>query len=199
MSLLNSHLPSKSACITREEELSDTAIQFTWRELAILGGVGLAATVAIAFVQTPIRLPGHAILKAVFPLACGMAFVAKPLAGTVACSASLFTAALLLLAGFGNLQTAALVSLLLVGPAFDWARSKNNLNRIAKLSRFALVGCAVNLIAFVVRWGTSFWQADGWHLLNFRALGSAAIVSFAVCGIGAGIVCGILCRERKPR
>jgi hypothetical protein len=200
MSPLNSHLPSKSACPAREEDLSGTGMQFTWRELAILGGAGLTAALAIAFVQTPIRIPGHAILKAAVPFACGMALVSKPLAGTVAASASLFTAAVLLLAGVGNLQAAAVVSLSLTGPAFDWALNRSHdTSRFAALTRFALAGFAVNIAAFVVRFGTAFWQAEGWHPLNFRTLGTAAIVSFALCGIVAGIFCGELCRQRKLR
>jgi hypothetical protein len=207
MSLLNPHLPSKPvstarkpACNARQEDLSGTAIQFTWRELAILGGAGLAAAAAIAFVQTPIRIPGHAILKAALPMACGMAFISKPLAGTVAGSASLFTATVLLLAGVGNLQAAAMMPLLLTGPAFDWALNRSrDTSRFAALTRFALAGLAVNLTAFIVRFGTAFWQAEGWHPLNFRTLGSVAIVSFALCGIAGGIVCGMLCRQRKLR
>jgi hypothetical protein len=198
--LPSNHLsPSKPVSTVRQGGLSGTEVQFTARELAILGVAGVVAVLAVAFVQTPLRIPGHAVLKAALPLACGMAFVGKPLAGTVTGSASLFTAAALMLAGFGNLQAAALVSLLLVGPALDWARRDTQINRFGWFPLFAFAGLAVNLAAFVVRWGTAFWQADGWHPLNFRTLGSAAMVSFAVCGIVAGVICGAICRERKPQ
>lgn len=197
MSFLNPHLSNHSAITAREDNLSDAALDFTWRELAILGTAGLVAAVAIAFGQLPLRIPGHAILKAAIPMAMGMAFVARPLAGTIAGSASLLTAALLLCVGFGNLQAAAIVSLLLIGPAFDWARKKINLNPIQLVTRFALVGLFVNVAAFVVRWSTAFWQADGWHPLNFRTLGSATIVSFALCGIVTGVVCGMICRQKN--
>jgi hypothetical protein len=194
---LNHLSPSKPARTMREGDLAGTEIQFATRELAILGVAGVVAALAVAFIQSPVRIPGHAVLKASLPLACGMAFIAKPLAGAVAGSASLFTAAVLMLAGFGNLQAAALVSLLLVGPALDWARRDTQFNRFGWFMRFALVGLAVNLAAFVVRWGTAFWQADGWHPLNFRTLGFVATVSFAVCGIVAGVICGAMCRPRK--
>jgi hypothetical protein len=194
---LNHLSPSKPARAVRRGNLAGTEIQFAARELAILGLAGVVAVLVVAFVQSPLRIPGHAVLKAALPLACGMAFIAKPLAGTVAGSASLFMAAVLMLAGFGNLQAAALVSLLLVGPALDWAGHDKQINRFGWFARFALAGLAVNLAAFVVRWGTAFWQADGWHPLNFRALGSVAIVSFAVCGIVAGVICGAMCLPRK--
>jgi hypothetical protein len=195
---LNHLSPSKPArAAVRQGDLAGIEIQFTTRELAILGLAGVVAVLAVAFVQSPLRIPGHAVLKAALPLACGMAFSGKPLAGTVAGSASLFTAAVLLLAGFGNLQAAALVSLLLIGPALDWGRRETQINHFGWFTRFALAGLAVNLVAFVVRWGTAFWQADGWHPLNFRTLGSAAMVSFALCGIIAGVICGAMCRARK--
>jgi hypothetical protein len=193
--LPSNHLsPSKSA---RQGDFSSTAAQFTSRELAILGLAGVAATLTIAFVQTPLRIPGHAVLKAALPLAFGMAFVTRPLAGTIAGSASLFAGAILLLAGVGNLQAAAMVSLLLCGPAFDWARNKADSSRHALIARFVLAGLFVNLAAFAVRFGAAFWQADGWHPLNFRVLGSMAIVSFAVCGIVAGLMCGAMCRSQN--
>jgi hypothetical protein len=194
---LNHLSPSKPARAVRQGDLAGTEIQFSTRELAILGLAGVVAVLAVAFVQSPLRIPGHAVLKAALPLACGLAFIAKPLAGTVAGSASLFTATVLMLAGFGNLQAAALVSLLLVGPALDWAGHDMQINRFGWFARFALAGLAVNLAAFVVRWGTAFWQSDGWHPLNFRALGSMVIVSFAVCGIVAGVICGAMCLPRK--
>jgi hypothetical protein len=194
---LNHLSPSKPARAVRQGDLAGTEIQFATRELAILGVAGVVAALAVAFVQTPLRIPGHAVLKAALPLACGMTFIGKPLAGTMAGSASLFTAAVLMLTGFGNLQAAALVSLLLVGPALDWARRYSQTNRFGWFARFAIAGLAVNLAAFVVRWGTAFWQADGWHPLNFRALGSVAMVSFAVCGIVTGVICSAMCRPRE--
>lgn len=196
MSRLNSPTSSRANSITSGELTTDSG--FTARELAILGVAGVGATLAVAFLQTPLQIPGHAVLKAALPLAFGMAFVARPLAGTMAGSASLFTAAVLLIAGVGNLQAAAMVSLLLFGPAFDWARSRDNdTSQFATLTRYALAGLVVNLAAFAVRYGAAFWQADGWHPLNFRTLGSPAIVSFAVCGIVAGLICGAMCRSRN--
>jgi len=195
MSRLNSPTSSR-ACQSASDALT-TDSGFTTRELAILGTAGVVAALAVAFLQTPLRIPGHVILKSTLPLACGMACIAKPLAGTVAGSASLFTAAILMMVGLGNLQAAAMVSLLLVGPAMDWARLDRESNRFAWILRFSLAGLAINLGAFVVRWGTAYWQADGWHPLNFRSLGSAAIVSFALCGIVTGLMCGVMCRQRK--
>jgi hypothetical protein len=196
MSHLNSSSSGQATQLTGKGVLR-TDEGFTARELSILAAAGVVATLAIAFLQTPLRIPGHAILKAALPLACGMAFVPKPLAGTTMGSASLFAAGALLLAGVGNLQAAAVVSLLFVGPAFDWARHKADSSRPVLIARFALVGLGVNLIAFAVRFGTAFWQADGWHPLNFRTLGSTAMVSFVVCGIVAGVICGTISRSYK--
>lgn len=198
MSPLDSPSSGQTSQLTKKGVLT-TELGFTTRELTVLAVAGVMATLAIAFLQTPLRVPGHAILKAALPLACGMAFVVKPLAGTLAASASLFAAAALLLVGLGNLQVAALVSLLLIGPAFDWARHNAPRNQYPEIARFALIGLAVNLTAFAVRWGTAFWQADGWHPLNFRTLGLTAIVSFAVCGLAAGLMCGALCRSQKTK
>jgi hypothetical protein len=162
------------------------------RDFTVLFIAGVAATTLVACLPMPIRVPGHAILKAALPLACGLAFVRRPWSGTIAGVSALATAALFLVLGTGHLQTAAFVSLLALGPAIDWSR-----RTVAKgphfLLRFAFAGFVANLLAFVTRKGVAWLFADSWHPLNFQHVAYGAFWSFALCGLAAGLLCGVLC------
>lgn len=166
------------------------------RGVLILVGAGVVAACALALVPTPIRVPGHAILKAALPIAGGMALVARPMAGTIASASGLFTSAILLLLGVGHLSTAGLVSLIAFGPAVDLAL-RNASGKWHTLFLLTFAGLAANLLAFGVRWGSAFYQNDLLHSLGSRQLVASAFLSFAVCGLAAGGIAGMLylCRR----
>ncbi len=168
------------------------------RDFTFLFIAGVAATTLVACLPTPIRVPGHVILKAALPLACGLAFVRRPWSGSIAGASALATAALFLVLGVGHLQTAALVSLLALGPAMDWSRRS-----VAKgphfILRFAFAGLVANMLAFVTRWGVAWLSADGWHPLNFQHVAYGAFWSFALCGLAAGLLCGVFCYRSSEK
>lgn len=170
-----------------EAHLGMTAV-----ELAALIVFGIVATSCIAFFQTPIRMPGHAILKACLPLAIGLRFVPRPGAGTIMSSAAMLTAAVYLTAGVGHLQPAAMTALLAIGPAVDWAARRSQTFTISYLVRFALAGLIANMLAFAARWGLAFFQADGPLPVYMRDMLGFAFVSFAACGALAGLLCGVI-------
>jgi hypothetical protein len=162
----------------------------------ILVGAGVVSACAIAFLQTPLRIPGHAIFKAGLPIAGGIALVSRPLAGTVASASGMFTAAIFMLVGIGHLSAAAMVPLIAFGPAADLAR-KNANDRWSILLRLGLAGLGVNLLAFSVRWSGAFFQNDLLHSLSFRQFIATALVSFALCGLGAGGIAGVIYACRR--
>jgi hypothetical protein len=168
------------------------------RDVTFLFIAGVAATTLVACVPTPIRVPGHAILKAALPLACGLAFVGRPWSGTIAAVSALATAALFLVLGIGHLQTAALVSLLALGPAMDWSR-RSDAKGHDLLLRFAFAGLMANMLAFVTRWGVAWLSTDGWHPLNFQHVAYGAFCSFALCGLAAGLLCAVFCYRSSEK
>src|SRR5262245_55886619 len=103
------------------ERVAHRGDALTALELLILTIAGALAACFVAFFSTPLQIPGHAILKATLPIACGVALAPRTWSGTIAGSSAAITSALLLLFGMGHLQPAAMTSLLLVGPAFDLA------------------------------------------------------------------------------
>jgi hypothetical protein len=168
-------------------------------ELLILTIAGVSAAAFVAFLPTPIQVPGHAILKAMLPIVCGVALVPHVGAGTISGSAAAITAAIFLLTGMGHLQPAATTSLLLIGPAVDLALRTMQGGGARLYARLALAGLVANLCAFAVRWGTAFLQANTLHPLNFKQMASGAFFSFAACGLIAGLASGVIFFIRPSR
>jgi hypothetical protein len=162
----------------------------------ILAAAGMVAACALALVPTPIRVPGHAILKAALPIAAGVALVARPMAGTLASSFGLLASAILMLLGMGHLSMAAMVSLVSFGPAVDFAL-RNTSGKWHTLFRLSLAGLAANLLAFSVRWGSALFQNDLLHSLGSRQFVASALLSFVVCGLAAGGIAGLLYSCRR--
>ncbi len=187
-SALSNHNPA-----SRLRMFSHPTDALSVRELLILILAGGIATSFVALLPMPIRVPGHAILKATLPLMCGVALVPRHWAGTMAGLAALVAAAIFLMLGIGHLQAAAVTSLLTIGPAMDWALRGANSGRWLLYLRFALAGMAANLCAFAVRWGLAMFQADSLHPLNMQQFVLGAFLSFTVCGIAAGLLSGVIC------
>src|SRR5262249_44745800 len=88
-------------------------------EVALLVGLGAAAALATTLLDFSLRIPGHAILRSVFPMALGMALVPRRLAGTVMGASALATALVVGAARGGGPGAGALTSLCLTGPLLD--------------------------------------------------------------------------------
>jgi hypothetical protein len=160
-------------------------------ELAILFACGFGAVAMSALVDLNVRVPGHAILRAVLPISLGLALVPRRGAGLVMGSAAALGLGGMLLMGQRGLGTGATTSLIALGPMFDLAvrRARPGWRLYAA---FGAAGLAANLLAFVVRGGA---KAGGGIAAGSRALGnwlSVAPYSYAICGLVAGIVCGCI-------
>src|SRR5262249_14885754 len=89
-------------------------------EAAALLAVGATAAVLTAALDLHLRIPGHAIIRAIFPMAFGLALVPRRLAGVCMGAGALATGSLLKTAGAG-IGPGALASLTLTGPCLDLA------------------------------------------------------------------------------
>ena len=157
-----------------------------WAELGLLAGAGVTAAVAVGCLDFHLRVPGHAILRAVFPMALGLSLAPRRLGGVVMGASAAAAAMLLKAAGVGGLGIGAMTSLCLTGPMLDAALWRAKAGWPVYLS-FALAGCLANVGAFVVR-GTS--KYSGWETLKrpFAEWLSVSSWSYLLCGLAAGLL-----------
>lgn len=80
---------------------------------------GVTAAAAVLLLEFKWKLPGHAILRGVFPMAFGLAMVPRRGAGTVMGCGAMAAAAVILGTGAGEKGLGSLTSLFLVGPLLD--------------------------------------------------------------------------------
>jgi hypothetical protein len=170
---------------------SDTAASS--RELLILVSAGVTAAAISTFVNLDLSIPGHAILKAVLPISFGLALAPRRYAGTIMGTSALLSGLLFrgLVPGNDGLGIGAFTSLIVFGPTLD-VLHRSFKKHISEWWMLALAGLATNSIAFLVR-GTFKWMGKdiGFNKL-FSIWFSTAIVTYAVCGILAGLICGMI-------
>ncbi len=161
-------------------------------ELAILVGCGFAAAVMSAVADFSFRIPGHAILRAAVPLSLGMALVPRRGAGLTMGSAAFVGVMGLSLAGVRGMGFGATTSLMLFGPSLDFAvrRARDGWRLYAA---FALAGLVANLGAFLVRGGTKLSGGAGAGLRALQDWLSIAPLSYAACGLVAGLIGAAIC------
>jgi hypothetical protein len=168
------------------------------RDLSILIALGFAAAALTSINASPIRLPGHAILRGALPFIFGLSLAPRVSAGSLMSAAALafFAAADLLSAHLPPLPAA--VGLIALGPTLDLATRRVPLTGSYLYVRFAVAGLAANLASFAARfaWGGASPQGSAGY-----ALGSplVALTSFALFGVVAGLVCGIVWFRARPR
>jgi hypothetical protein len=162
-------------------------------EVLALIGSGVLAALAIAFIHLQLRVPGHAILRATLPIVLGVALAPRRFAGTIAGLASAASVGLFAAGGVGNLSPAAVASLLAIGPAIDLATIGVRTAGPSLYLRFAAAGLLANLFAFAVRWSTAWFGLDAGRPHAMEQIGLAAFVSYAACGIAAGLISGAMC------
>ena len=161
-------------------------------ELGILLGLGAVAALTTVLLDFGLRLPGHAILRTTLPMVLGLALVPRRHAGAMMSIGALM-AVLGMAIGGGRLPgVGAATSLMLTGPLLDLAtRGAQDGGRVYR--GFAVAGLASNSCAFLVR---AVPKLAGIDPLGTRSLGSwltVALLSYAACGLAAGLLSGMLC------
>lgn len=172
--------------------LSSPSVPSEASEIAFLASCGFVAAVASGYFDFRLRIPGHAILRAIFPMVLGLAVVPRRGAGTVMGTAALATGlGLRALFPAGGLSLGALTSLTLVGPALDLSLRHAHVGwRL--YAGCAAAGLAANIMAFATRGGAKLL---GWERLGARPWSDwlvHASFSYVVCGILAGLISGMI-------
>jgi hypothetical protein len=152
-------------------------------EWAMLGSLGLGAALLSAYGTRGLGVPGHNILRVIFPMAMGLALVPRHGSGTIMGLGGLAGGTLLTMLGPHGLGAGALTGLVLLGLALDLAMLGAASGRAVYL-RFAAAGLAANLVALAARGGLMLSLHDP----KFAAWLPRALVSYPVCGLLAGLV-----------
>ncbi len=187
---------------TRLRWLASDRSSASVRDWLILASAGILAANSSTFLDYNLRVPGHAILRAVFPMAVGLALVPRRGAGCVMGAAAALTAGSLRLGGFGGegLSLGALTSLVATGPILDWTLRRTS-GGWRLYGAFAVAGLASNLLALAVRGAA---KASGWEHLGARPLANwltQAAFTYTACGLLAGLISGgiwFYARRRVP-
>lgn len=191
---------------SRVGQLGTTSNSITTREVTILLACGILAAMAVALVAVPLRIPGHAILRATLPMVAGLALVPRRSAGGVMSLGALAAVGVLYFGSIGNLQAAAVTGMFALGPAIDFALRGEPTGWRLYL-RLALAGTLANLFAWGVRMaaallfavpGTGRGMGGGGGMgmgggggravaPNFLEFWPLALATFALCGAIAGL------------
>ena len=167
----------------------DAAVRSNLAEVAALStliGFGVLAATCTVCLDLKLRIPGHAIVRAVFPMAAGLALVPRHRAGTVMSVSAIVSALLFQACGF-RVGTGAMTSLALIGPCLDACLIPVRNGWSLYLS-FVLAGVICNAGAFVVRALTKLGSLEA---IGTRPLASwlePAIFTYLICGVVAGLV-----------
>ena len=210
-------LPSHTGLRPLSRLALDGAAERSAVEVAVLLAAGTAAACCVHFLDFNLRWPGHAILRTIVPVTLGFAVAPRRFAGAAMSLSAAATTAILWTLGFERAGLGAMTSLLLCGPVFDAALWKARTGGSVYL-RSALAGVVVNLMAFAVRAGDKViveravrgmgtggggGRGGGGGAGRMAAEAArwwqAALPSYIVCGLLAGLVMAVVLFRRKPR
>jgi hypothetical protein len=156
-------------------------------EITILLLAGAAAACASAFVRLGLRIPGHAIVLAVVPMALGMALAPRRLGGMIMGGGAFATASALSVSGVASYGTGAMTSLCLAGPFMDVALA-GALSGWRLYLGLVAAGLVTNLVAFLQRAGSKLLDMDKPGTRLFAEWWPEAIVTYTVSGAVAGLL-----------
>ena len=154
-------------------------------EFGLLVFLGIAAAGFSGLVKTGLGIPGHNILRVIFPMALGLAVVPRHGAATIMGLSGSAAAAMFLLGGARGFGTGAVTSLVLTGFLLDLALAKARRGPSLYV-RLVLAGLAANLAAFLVRGGSKA-LGGGFPGLPLELWWPKAMVTYAACGALAGL------------
>lgn len=167
-------------------------------DLLLLFFCGATAASATGFIRLGLRIPGHAIILAVIPMALGFALAPRRLAGLVMSAGAFGTASAFSLAGLTRYGTGAIISLSVTGLIMDLALARARSGWRLYLG-MVLAGISSNLLALTSRGASKLLGLDfGGGMRPFGDWWSQAVVTYTVCGAVAGLI-GALCCFRLRR
>jgi len=180
---------------TRLTILAARSGRAVWTDVLLLLAFGVGAAALTLFVDLGIRVPGHAILRAVVPIALGIAVVPRRHAGTVA-GVGAFGGAVAMGGWPSPVGVGALTSLTLTGPILDLALRRARTGPAVYVG-LVLGGLASNGVAFLFRLVPKLLGEVGHRPL--AEWWPRAVVSYSLCGAAAGLVSAALWFKLRAR
>lgn len=160
-------------------------------EIGVLALAGFAAAGAEAWIHLNLKVPGHAILRAIVPMMLGLSMVPRRGAGSAMGFFAAVGAMLINWLPGEGISLAAGIAMTLVGPAIDLALVGADTSR-RLYSRFALAGVLANVAALVVK----IVAISSGLLVQKQPLAAylvRAVPSYLICGAIAGLIGGAIC------
>jgi hypothetical protein len=157
-------------------------------ELASLLVCGALAALAVGLVHLSLRMPGHAILRGVLPMAMGLALVPRRWTGIVMAIGAGITATAMNAVQIGLFPPTSMLSVLALGPVMDVALlGKSTSWRL--YARFVAAGAVANLLAYALKMAgveLSIETGGGGQIGRFPW--PTVLISFLFCGALAGFI-----------
>jgi len=169
----------------RFRSLSRRGRSISAAECGLLVLFGLVAA-GLSGLKLNLGIPGHNIIRVVFPMALGLALVPRRGAAAIMGLSGSAGAALLLFGGARGLGSGAATSLLLTGFLLDLALVKARRGPSVYV-RLVLAGLLANLAAFLVRGGGKA-LGIGFEGQPLWLWWPKAAATYAICGALAGLM-----------
>ncbi len=172
---------------TRISSISQRFTDSAELQLGALMLLGAVTALATGLIQLHLRIPGHAILRSVFPMALGLALCPVRKGGTLMGLSALGTAVLMRGYNVGSFGVGSMASLAMTGPLLDVALIGARRGWRLYLG-FVCAGIVSNLVALVLRGGFKALVGD---VAGGRLIGDwwhQAWLTYPVCGLLAGLL-----------
>ncbi len=168
--------------------LSRDGSQIRAQEWAVWLLMGVAAACASALPDWNLKIPGHAILRSVFPMALGLSLAPRRGAGSVMGAMAFATALSLRFSGMAEIGFGAMTSLTLTGPLLDLALRKARAGWRLYLG-IIVAGLSSNLIAMGIKVAEKLLMSGGGGgKRSFGAWLAQAAWTYPLCGVLAGLL-----------
>lgn len=178
---------SRLPALSRE----DSSVRLS--EWAVWLVMGMAAACASVLPDMDLKIPGHAILRSVFPMALGLSLAPRRGAGGVMGAFACAIALSLRFSGKADVGFGALTSLTLTGPLMDLALWKARAGwRL--YAGIITAGLLSNLIAMGIKVTEKLLMSGGGGG-GKRSLGAwfaQAVWTYPLCGVLAGLLSAII-------
>jgi hypothetical protein len=160
-------------------------------EMAILIFCGAISASAVSFIRLGMRIPGHAIVLAMAPMALGLALAPRRFSGFIMSAGAFSTASIFGLLGIVHPGAGSFVSLCLLGPVMDLALARLRSGWRLYFGMI-LAGISTNLLALFSRSMSKLLGLDLGSMRPFGTWWTQAIVTYSLCGAVAGLI-GAIC------
>jgi len=156
-------------------------------ELTVLFLLGIAAATLSSLLKLNLGIPGHNVIRVIFPMALGLAVVPRRGSGSVMGLGGLAGAAGFHMGGVAGLGAGATTSLVLTGFFLDAALLGARPGKSVYL-RLTLAGLTANMAAFLIKLAEKSFFVGGLEGGPAAVWWPKAIVTYSVCGLLAGVL-----------